>query len=182
MSRQPLDFYATPAPVIDAILPHLPLGGDVLDPCAGDGAILARLRAWGVDRSRISGIEIDPVRAAQACEHADTICDDALHRNWPTVGLILANPPFKTAHDWAYRTVMDARHHGGTVALLLRLSFLESAVRVAFHRTHPSDVYVLPSRPKFVGRKTDSLTCAWFVFGPGRGGRWSILDVPEVAK
>jgi hypothetical protein len=38
------------------------------------------------------------------------------------------------------------------------------------------DVYVLSKRPSFSGNgKTDATAYAWFLFGPGRGGRWQVL-------
>jgi hypothetical protein len=182
MSRQPLDFYATPAPVIDAILPHLPLGGRILEPAAGDGAILRRLVARGISVTNISAIELDEGRANQAREVLWTECADALAVDWVRADLCLTNPPFTLGLQFAQKAIAHVASHGGTVAMLLRLTFLESRERAAFHRANPSDVYVLPSRPKYVGGGTDTVTSAWFVWGPGRGGRWSILDVPEGAK
>jgi hypothetical protein len=44
----------------------------------------------------------------------------------------------------------------GTVALLLRLNWLGSQERAAFHRAHPSDILLLPKRPEF----TASMSCS----------------------
>lgn len=103
---------------------------------------------------------------------------------------------------------------GGTAALLLRLNWLGSQERSAFHRAHPADIYLLPKRPEFTASMscsakkagceyketlpieaprpracplcgartscstTDSIEYAWFVWGPGHGGRWEILPMP----
>lgn len=63
--RRPLDFYPTPSWVVGALLARHPLrpGTRILDPSAGDGAILDVLRAEGAETS---GIELDPQRAAEA--------------------------------------------------------------------------------------------------------------------
>lgn len=182
MTRQPLDFYSTPAPVVDAILPHLPLSGRILEPASGDGAILRRLIAHGVDRMNISAIELDADRFLQSQNIAPTTRGDALDMSWPAASLILGNPPFTLGLRFVEKAITHVAPHGGTVAMLLRLTFLESRERAAFHRANPSDVYVLPARPKFVNGATDTVTSAWFVWGPGRGGRWSILDVGEPSR
>lgn len=183
MSRQPLDFYATPTPVIDAILPHLPLGGRILEPAAGDGQILRVLGYAGFPLANISAIEIDEGRANQCTQLGfDCIHGDALSVDWPAASLVFTNPPFTLGLQFAQKAIAHVAPHGGTVAMLLRLTFLESRERAAFHRANPSDVYVLPARPKFVNGATDTVTSAWFVWGPGRGGRWSILDVGEPSR
>jgi hypothetical protein len=88
----------------------------------------------------------------------------------------ITNPPFSLAEDFAHQCL----HRAGTrghVILFLRLAFLESNRRAAFHRDHPSDIYPLARRPKTGLNKhgklgSDSSAYAWFVWGPGRGGRW----------
>lgn len=44
----PGEYFATPDWCVRAILPHLPIGGSVLEPCAGEGAIVRALLASGV--------------------------------------------------------------------------------------------------------------------------------------
>jgi hypothetical protein len=65
----------------------------------------------------------------------------------------------------------------GTAAFLLRLNWLGGQARAAWHRANPCDVYVLPRRPSFTGKGTDATEYAWMVWGTGRGGRWSVLEV-----
>lgn len=174
------DFYATPSWVTRAILPHLGPYTSALDPCCGDGAILRELRG------ELHGIETDGGRAL-ACVESDLRLvhmvnnHDALVTQWPAVDLIITNPPFALAMEFL-KLALEESGGRGEVAFLLRLAFLEGQARAAFHRAHPSDVYVLPKRPSFTGDgKSDSCAYAWFVFGPGRGGRWSVLDC-EPAK
>lgn len=97
--------------------------------------------------------------------------------------LVIANPPYSDAE----RFVEHALTIGRTCCFLLRLNWLASKKRAAFHRAHPSDVFVLPRRPSFTNGGTDATEYAWFVWGPTdveecrnggfRGNRWYLLDV-----
>ncbi len=192
--RQILDFYSTPAWATDAILDVLlPRGGAwtsappyVLEPATGDGAIVERLLARGVPHERVKGQDISGQRAAACADLTGVV---------PLVGdftsrsaldgrrfeLIITNPPFAQAEAF-FRRSLQLLATGGVVALLLRLNWLGSRARVQLHRAHPADLYVLPKRPAFGGAKgTDSCEYAWFVWGLGTGGRWSLLELPAEA-
>jgi hypothetical protein len=214
--RHPDDFYVTPVPVTLAILPHLnTLSGLVLDPCAGDGAILDAISSFRPleEDLVLHGIELDEKRAAQASAGGHSVDhEDALSREpWSLIGEISAvvmNPPFKLAMEFVTRAIAEVPH--GDVAALLRLNWLSSKGRSDFHRKHPSDVYILTSRPEFAASlkckkkcgwevlqrlndprpkhcpccceavtctTSDSCEYAWFVWGPGRGNRWHLIDV-----
>jgi hypothetical protein len=41
--------------------------------------------------------------------------------------------------------------------------------RRAFHKAHPCDVMVVADMP-------DNVPRAWFIWGPGRGGKWVVVD------
>lgn len=225
--RDPEDHYVTPSWAVDAILPHLPLAGVVVDAGCGSGGILMRVAPRAPPRTVIVGVELNASRSAAAearvaafpaadgC-HNVTIC----RQNFITAdvpgcaNLVISNPPFKLAMDFAVRSLELTKHTAGTVALLLRLDWLGTKQRAAFHRAHPCDIYVLPRRPAFCASvkckdrvhcgwhdtfeigavrpprcpvcggavtvvTSDSCEYGWAVWGPGRGGRWSILDVPE---
>jgi SAM-dependent methyltransferase len=89
--------------------------------------------------------------------------------------LVIANPPYSETEAF----VSHALTIGTTVCFLLRLNWLASKKRAAFHRAHPADVFVLPKRPSFTeDSRTDATEYAWFVWGEGRGNRWFLLDVP----
>ncbi|HSN20084.1 MAG TPA: class I SAM-dependent methyltransferase [Usitatibacter sp.] len=170
------DAYMTPRWCIGAILPHLGRAHRTLDPCCGDGAILD---AFGVGAAY--GIEIDPGRESMArAKGHEVVCADALALPptlWRRPDRIVTNPPFALALPFLERALAEVAE-GGTVAFLLRLAWMAGRKRAAFHRAHPSDVYVLSKRPSFTANgKSDSAEYAWFCFGPGRGGRWSVLDV-----
>lgn len=193
------EFFPTPAWVADAVLPHiLPgcIGLDaqgplrVLDPAVGEGHLLERVRGAieaTQDRTPVlSGLEISPERAATALKKGIAVsCRDALDPEpWPQADLVILNPPFSAALAFAQRAVENRRGYQ-TVAMLARLAFLEAQERTAFHQTHPADVFVFSKRPGFLTQsgKTDMSAYAWFVWGPGRGGRWWVLPhAPQPSK
>ena len=217
-SRENNDFYPTPGWCTDLLLSAIrPSFADkVLEPAAGDGAIIKRLIAYGIAPEKISAIEIDKERAEMVRAIVPNVrCADFTRMSEGlTYDLIVTNPPFALAADFA-RTALQRSGNTGTVALLLRLNWLGSQERAEFHRAHPSDILLLPKRPEFTasmscsakksgcayretlaieaprpracptcGAKTmcsttDSIEYAWFVWGPGRGNRWSILPMPE---
>jgi len=72
--------------------------------------------------------------------------------------LAITNPPFRHAME----VVQWCLAHAERSVLLLRLNFLGSVKRAPFLREHTPDVYVLPNRPSFTGRGTDSVEYAWF--------------------
>lgn len=212
--RERDDFYETPAWATEALLRQVvPFAGDlepegfaVLDPFAGRGAILDVCAAAGV---RTLGIEKDEARASQcAAKHICTLGDAFTFEPRDGFDAIITNPPFSMAQKAAEWCLEHA--HGRPVAMLLRLAFLESMERVAFHKRHPASIYVLPRRPSFLTKEqkarihaeaiarweadgkrgqrpsppsTDSCAYGWFVWWqPETGGRWSVLDVEKEAK
>jgi hypothetical protein len=179
------DHYATPAWAVERILPVLRSAHDlapvecVLDPACGDGAILDVARAQGL---ATVGLEVDAARAAaaRAKGHHVTVCD-ALGSTWDAAphtihAAIVGNPPYSLALAFAERTATWSRNWSRPAALLMRLGFLASQKRAAFHAAYPSDVYVLSRRPAFRAdtQGTDSSDYAWLVWGLG-GGRWQVL-------
>lgn len=217
--RHPDDFYETPAWCVRALLPYLQRG-DVLDPCCGNGAI-GRVLAEEWSRFNRYGIEINEGRYLEAAastvlhkrDGVDVVSrtfDNVTHEDYlalPSVAripLIVTNPPFKLALEFATKALKEA----DTVAFLLRLNWLASETRRKFHEANPCDLIVMPRRPSFAqfcscgkspncGWKatlpaseprpshcncggpikvstTDSTEYAWFVWGPGRGNRYEI--------
>ena len=172
--RRALDDYPTPDWAIDAILDYLPTRGTILEPACGAGSVFRRLAARGVDAAQMRGIEINEERVAQARETgADVLAADALDDAtiWTPSDLIISNPPFRQAEAFC-RKALASVNKGGTVAMLLRLAFLESAERYAFHRDFPvSGLWVFSSRPSFTENgKTDSAAYSWFVWSPSPDG------------
>jgi hypothetical protein len=175
-----LDYFRTPAWAVDAILPHLPLHGPIIDPGCGDGAIIECLVDAGVAPRSIYGIEID-VALAQAARSTGAIVrtgDFLLERPAPGFGLVIGNPPFSRAIEFIEhaRAIVGRT---GTVAMLLRLGFMAGLCRADWHRQNPADLGVLPRRPSFAkaGSGTDKTDYAWWLWRPGSAGRWFTLEV-----
>lgn len=170
--RIPADFYSTPPAVVRAILRVLDLraGSVVLDPSCGDGAILDVADAMGC---ATVGIELDAGRAikAQASGRVVEVRDALSADAWPRADVIVMNPPYSLAMDFVLRALAEAKPQGIGVVALLRLAWLESAGRAAFHRANPSDAYVLSERPSFAaslkckGTKT-AKPCGWRTMQP----------------
>lgn len=169
-ARRAFDYYPTPAWMTRALIKRVrPF--DVIEPCAGDGAIVRVLEAErcgpvltnDLDTSRGTLWHLDATRRASWGQF--------MARKRPCRPVWgVTNVPF----DVADTIVPLAVEHLPYFATILRLSWLEPTERRArFLREHPpSNLIVLP-RHDFKGRgSTDSVTSAWFVWGcSSRGGR-----------
>lgn len=170
------DVYTTPAWCVRALLrrhPALLLLRPILEPAAGDGAILRVLLEEGVPPEYIRGIERRP-GAAAVCNAlwVTTDCGDFLTGDLVRVRpqLVIGNPPYSQAEAFV-RLALDLVGSMGTVAMLLRLGFAASQARAEWHRERRPSVYVLPRRPSFIpGGGTDSCDYAWFMWRPRPGG------------
>lgn len=163
--RRADDFYATPAWATRAILPALlPSRGRILEPAAGDGAIIDQLIAFGVPSEEIDAFEIDRGRA----EASGAICADFLDQQ-PTAlyGVVVTNPPYSLAFEFAKHGVKFLRP-GGVLALLTRINWLASQKRAPWLRENTPSVHVLPKRPSFTGKGTDATDYAWMTWRQGR--------------
>jgi hypothetical protein len=172
------DFYETPPECTRAIIPYLIEEGErglnILDPCAGDCAIVSEVMRNRPGQN-YSFWDIDESHEGMGTYRNALSNEPWLMLNGQEVDLIITNPPYKLAFEFVMRALYEVKL-SGTVAMLLRLPFLESVARQEFHRDYPADIYVFAKRPSFTKNgKTDATAYAWFVWGPGRGGRWSIL-------
>jgi hypothetical protein len=203
--RSLTDFYRTPAWATKSLWRRLApelegrIGLTYIDAGAGDGAISEALAACGVAPSQIMMVENDPTRtmgtgtalvpaSMRTCgDYLETTC----FPNERACRVVVMNPPFDQAGEFIRHSLANCPR----VAALLRLGFLETPSRSTFHREHPADLLVFPSRPSFAYGKTDSTPYAWFLWGFGKpgacqpypdeeparlgGGRWEILDVGD---
>jgi hypothetical protein len=174
------DFYRTPRWCIDGLLealaPHeataLASTG-VLDPCAGDGAVLDALGA----HMPVVGLELDAARAAHCRLHYRCGTADALSPQtmWPSAIVghvtpchVVTNPPYRDAMAFVEKAIAGGHASQGRItAMLLRLNWLASIERACFHRAHPAEVIVLPRRPSFAlslkcrGKSKGARGCGW---------------------
>ena len=164
-ARARLDQYWTPHGGITRRLlaRHGWTTGTALEPCCGAGAITQVLLAQGLDV--ITG-DLDPVMGP------DWVWDFPLaarRGDVPKTDFIVTNPPFGIANE----CVAAALRCCDRVAMLLRLSWVEPTAgrRQIWTKTPPTHVHPLHPRPCFTGDgRTDSSTCAWFVWVPGHSG------------
>lgn len=182
--RAPFDFYPTPAWATKALLAACPDFPEGLwcEPAIGDGAIVRAVEEVRPGRQGWIGADIRPEAAGSlhAAGLDETRCGAVEIGDFTRAGerlsgckVYITNPPFVLAEAFARECLRLAKPQGATVALLLRLAFLETATRAPFHVEHPADIYPFATRPSFVvDGKTDSTAYAWWVWGPGRGGRW----------
>ena len=147
------DFYPTPAWCTRALLSVLKLDFNsiVLDPCAGDGAIL---KVASSELNVVCAAELreecrEPLKAI--CHQNVEICD-ALgpgSRLWPPLAAVITNPPFSL-----FERFIDAYVHERkppVAAFLLRINALGGQDRAAWwHGREPSAILVMPRRPAFV--------------------------------
>ena len=161
------DIRYTPAWCTEALLDVCPppTGQPVLDPAAGDGAILRVLRMRGYD--------------VQWCEIREEEAEGLMAIGWGCVGdwlsvrhrpgpwSIVTNPPYSIGP--AFMTACHATQPDYCAALL-RLNHLGSASWLSLWRKHPpSGLLVLGSRrPSFsADGKTDASEYVWVVWQSG---------------
>lgn len=159
--RRQHDFYETPAWMTRALMRRIHVY-DVLEPCAGDGAIAKVLKAEGrrvvtndVDESRQTDFHLDMTQRESW---------EMLTYPFPTRRLTwgVTNLPFKVADA----IVPLAVEYLQEFATILRLSWLEpTAARQRFLEKHPPKRVIVLPRHDFKGNgQTDSVTSAWFVW------------------
>lgn len=163
------DYYPTPPESVFALLDEIgPItSSPILEPCAGDGAIVRAVNHWMEFHGHATPewIAYDIKPRADWIRHGDGLClmDDA--------PMIISNPPFNLAEEFVRSFESIPRS-----IWLLRLLFLGSAKRAEWLRRLKPNVYVLPDRPSFTGNgKTDMTEYAWFEFGETACGRLTVL-------
>lgn len=172
VERRDADFYPTPRHAIEVLLEEAPPleGVPVLEPAAGDGAIVKRLIARG---HAVVAVELRPEARedlAPLCAHpphrlviADWLKGDEArwtHR-WPMA--IVTNPPFSIAREFAEACLATEASY---VALLLRINVEASRPWRSLWQAHPWTRRVpLWKRPSFTGDgRTDGANYCWFIW------------------
>lgn len=180
-SRKRHDTYPTPTWCVRRILKavHLP-GGQWLEPCAGNGAIIKAVNAefqgtisWTACEIRTGPIPSLNLITPRIPKIITGNFFDVPPEQLRGYSVAITNPPFILASEFIERCIPMADH----TLMLLRLNFVASEKRAEFMRNTRPDVYVLPNRPSFVGGgKTDSIEYAWFHWFNGCNGKMRVLD------
>lgn len=192
--REENDNYATPPWTIRRFLEAYPLDGTWLDPCAGNGSLIRAVSEFeskaGEPRTDWAAVDID----TKNIPGLDTLGIDYLITDFleRTDGIlrkfsrpfrgVFTNPPYSLAEQF----LRSLEGRGLEVIFLMRVGFLESAERNEYMQTRVPDLYVLPNRPVFKGKTSDSATYAWMVwpndFGKIPRTKSSVCILPNTPK
>ncbi len=184
--RSAADYYPTPHWCIRRLLEEVALPeGLWAEPCAGSGDIIQAVNACRPGTRWLAN-ELRPECQAPLSELVGASAvsiGDTLHWSPPERPAVsITNPPFRVAMDM----VAWSLQHADVAVHLLRLNFVGSASRAPFMRANPPDIYVLPDRPSFTGRGTDSVEYAWFVWNstsaPASRGHLRVLAPTPAAE
>ena len=159
--RRPLDAYYTPEHLVAPLLGHMRPRGRLLEPCVGDGSI-ARLLSH-LPQTAVLTNDIDTkVFADTHLDASQELLWSCLHKT-THIDWVITNPPFSKARE----ILEHSLKYADNVALLLRLSFLEPTFeRQDLLASNPPDAMIILPRHSFTGDgKSDSVTCAWMVWG-----------------
>lgn len=168
MARDPDDFYRTSPDALLALLAPADGRPFTLDPCAGDGGLLAgSAMLWGRAALGMRGIERDAGRAAYARARGWRVEQgDGLACSWRGERVIL-NPPFSSAQPFVGKAAREA----DAVAALLPLNYLASGERADWWAALPplQGIAVLSTRTSFLpSGATANGDYAWFLWGDFR--------------
>jgi hypothetical protein len=161
------DWFSTHPRAVEALLTHKPppRGVPVLDPCAGEGALLQVLVEMGW--TDVYGVEVrsEPVRRLQEVYGFDRVrCADwydVAGKNQYAETPIICNPPFSELPRFSESCFWSPRPY---IALLLPVEELAGTSRARWFANHrPTGMVALSWRP-FAG----SRGLAWFVYEQGR--------------
>lgn len=157
------DFWPTPRYVVDALIEHSPppRAGTILEPAAGNGAIVSTLIEHGyrVEAWEIRGEEREGLSAM-----CPTRIQDFLANAWRWKGgPIVTNPPFSLMLEFAACALGTGVDY---VAMLMPLSFLASQKRAKFIRRHPpTALRIISNRPSFCDSgRNGTQDVAWFIW------------------
>lgn len=174
------DYWPTPAWCVEALLDSdwPPLRGLVIEPAAGDGAILRVLKDRGYHD--LQAVEI---REAERGRIAAEVAGNFTIGDWLTLSRdadwmaavvdkrrfsICTNPPFSIAIPFAEACLSVGAAY---VALLLPVTSLAGAAAAwgPFWRQHPpTALRPLRRRPRFAGGGTDRVGVVWVIWRAGR--------------
>lgn len=154
--KDPLDFYETPPEAIHAICDRVAFSGLILEPAAGNGAIVEVLRGY---HYQIMCSDI-----VQYGFPLDAVGDFLTWPDYVTVDWVVTNPPYNQAEAFV-RKALEITTKG--VAMLMRLAFLEGQKRYKMfveEHLNPTDVYVFSNRITCDPDGVAQVCFAWFIW------------------
>lgn len=164
---QPFDRCQTPDYALDPLLPYLPKGSIIWEPCAGDGYLAAELRRHGfiVIESDILTHSIGPTTIPGA---------NALTWAPPRFDLVVTNPPFTLKFPF-YKRLYGL---GKPFAMLLPLETIGAGSAQAMYKTHGHEQLLLDKRVNFgmPNKKWEGSSAQFPVFW----SCWRLLPAPVI--
>jgi len=171
------DAYMTPAWCVRRLLDvWRPGDGFLVEPCVGDGAIVMAFDAacgkrpwWTYDVREVAGVP-------STFHHTGDFL--SLQSIGAQPSAVITNPPYSLAEEFLRHS--RALCPRAELAFLLRMAFAASAKRLPLWRCLGTpDMFVLPNRPSFTGKGTDSADYAWFVWPAEVRSSGRLIVLPE---
>ena len=174
--REKDDFYATSPQSVLCLLERIPFPGEkILEPCVCQGHILKTIEDYYpfVDYKSMDIVD----RGFPNTIVADFLTYDF---NGELFDAIITNPPFSYALEFVEKSLSIVKERG-TVAMFLKISFLESTRRKNFFmKNPPKEVMVFSKRQQTwkggnpfneKGKPWSTIVCyAWFIWEKGYKG------------
>lgn len=160
-----IDYYQTPTWAVDKLLEHETFKGIISEPCSGAGAISKVLEKAGYV---VVSSDIREDETVYGNKGVDIFNDNIMVAN------IITNPPYFCAKEIIEKSLELTTNK---VAMLLKLSFLESTNRYEFFKNSPlKTVYVFCKRvnpvPEGVVLKSSgTIAYAWYIWEHGYEGK-----------
>lgn len=165
--RETNDYYATPPEAVEKLLSVETFKTDVWECACGGGHISEVLRKHNYNVYSTDIID-------RNYKHLDEIKDFLFFPD-KTKRDIITNPPYSMATEFA-RTANEIIQDGGKIAMLLKLTFLETETRRELFRQYPpKTIYVFTSRIMcgkggvFTG-ESGAVCYAWYIWEKGFNG------------
>ena len=158
------DDYPTPSFAVVELLKREGFGGSILEPCSGKGHIVNTLHDSGLMCDAFDIRDEDGIIGKRGVNFLET------NVNYDN---IITNPPYALAKEFIEKGLETINQK---MALLLRLSYLESQGRYELFKTTPiKKVYIFSKRlPFWDGEKWNEsggqFTHAWFIWEKGHEG------------
>jgi hypothetical protein len=169
--RRDDDFYETFRWQVEALLRRVTLPADWLyvEPCAGNLAIVAPLRARGLMVWANDLVQRDAPLDSQRDARSSRLYEEILASQQRRVDLAITNVPFGEAFAIVVEAERQARV--GVITLLRRTWDEPVEERDEWLAAHPCTAQIVMPRAKYRNTdSTDSATHAWFVWArPGSG-------------
>ena len=165
--RADLDFYGTPPDCVNDLLEREAFSKNIWEPACGSGLISKTLKDNG-----FKVLSSDIIDRGYNDFVYDFLSDDKIKLNSLIQGKfdIITNPPYKSAQKFIERAI-EYIADGHKIAMLLKLTFIESGGRFQFFQMFPPKIIYAYSRrrdcwPNGIKPEKEShmIAYAWFIW------------------